>query len=299
VLHGVVEQGASLEGWIVSAATADEENLCLVYDSLTLGGNWADVVIALDAGATIADASARLREPNTAGDRITAPAAVGETIATADWVITINQVIEGQDVYNLFPGDDYRTTALGDTYAAGLPYWVGLNVTISNNRTGGACGFFPSTAFIAVDGNDSTFDEAMVLTPPNPTVVGGYYPGGTREGWILIAMPVGYGLELVRFRPSDLSGETRYFTLTGSVGSVPPEAKSFAVGDIVEIIEDQVNLREAASTDSGIVVVLELGDRLVITGEGQEADGYTWYPVEREAGDQAGFVASHLLELVN
>ncbi|MCC6705350.1 MAG: hypothetical protein IT334_10770, partial [Thermomicrobiales bacterium] len=210
VLHSAVEPGASLEGWIVAAAEAGEGNLCLVYDSLTIGGNWADVVIALDAGARIADATERLRDPNQAGAAITAPAALGETVATEDWAVTVHRAIEGQDVYNLFPAADYRTTALGDTDQAGLPYWIGLEVTISSNRTGGDLNHFPATAFIPVDGADSQFLEALLLTPPNPNVVGGYYPGGTREGWMLIAMPVGYSLDLVRFRPSSVSGETRY-----------------------------------------------------------------------------------------
>ncbi len=299
VLHSAVEPGASLEGWIVAAAEAGEGNLCLVYDSLTIGGNWADVVIALDAGARIADATERLRDPNQAGAAITAPAALGETVATEDWAVTVHRAIEGQDVYNLFPAADYRTTALGDTDQAGLPYWIGLEVTISSNRTGGDLNHFPATAFIPVDGADSQFLEALLLTPPNPNVVGGYYPGGTREGWMLIAMPVGYSLDLVRFRPSSVSGETRYITLTGAAGSAPAEPKTFAVGDIVEISEEQVNLRSGPSTNDEIVKTLKRGDRLVITGESQDGSGHTWYPVTVQDSDEEGFVASHLIDPVD
>lgn len=299
ILHGNVEAGGSLEGWIVAASEAGEGNLCLVYDSLTIGGNWADVVIALDAGARRDDAADALQAVNEAGDDIAAPAAIGETVATSDWVVTIQQVIEGQAVYNLFPSEDYRTTALGDTDQAGLPYWIGLEVTITDNRTGGRVSHFPATAFVPVDSSDDPFVEALLLTPPNPTVVGGYYPGGTRNGWMLIAMPVGYSLDIVRFRPSDVSGETRYFTLTGAAGSsaASSEPKTFAVGDIVEINQDLVNLRAEPSTDSDVVAVLEGGDRLVITGEAQDGSGFTWYPVEAEEGGETGFIASHLLDL--
>ena len=298
ILHGTVQPGESLEGWIVAASEAGEGNLCLVYDSLTIGGNWADVVIALDAGARIADAGERLRSPNQAGGSITNPAAIGETMATDDWVVTVHRVIEGQAVYNLFPASDYRTTALGDTYQQGLPYWIGLEVTISDNRTGGDVNHFPATAFTPVGSSDDPFLEALLLTPPNPTVVGGYYPGGSREGWMLISMPVGYSLDLVRFRPSDLSGETRYITLTGAAGSTPPEPKTFAIGDIVEINQDQVNLRTGTSTKDEIVTTLELADPHEITGESQDGSGFTWYPVQVEETDDNGFVASHLIELV-
>lgn len=298
ILHGTVQPGESLEGWIVAAAEAGEGNLCLVYDSLTIGGNWADVVIALDADARIADTGERLRSPNQTGGSITSPAAVGEVIATDDWVVTAHQVIEGRAVYNLFPSTDYRTTALGDTFQQGLPYWIGLEVTISNNRAGGDLNHFPATAFIPVDGSDDPFLEALLLTPPNPTVVGGYYPGGTRRGWMLISMPVGYSLDLVRFRPSDLGSETRYITLTGAAGTAPAEPRTFSVGDIVTISEDQVNMRSGPSTNDDIVAILERGDRLVITGESREGSGFTWYPVEVEDSGDQGFVASHLIELV-
>lgn len=298
VLHGTVGPGEALEGWIVAASEAGEGNLCLVFDSLTLTGNWADVVIALDAGAQVADVTERVREPNEAGRSIGSPAGVGETVATDDWVVTILEVAEGQAVYNLFPAEDYRTTALGDTDQAGLPFWVGLRVSISNNRTGGGIGHFPANAFVPVDGADDRFLEALILTPPNPTAVGGYYPSGTREGWMLIAMPPGFSLDLVRFRPSDLSGESRWFTLTGVAGTGPAEPKSFAIGDLVSINQDQVNLRKGPSTSADIVTILRQGDRLVVTGEGEEADSFTWYPVQVEDSDDAGFVASHLIDLV-
>jgi hypothetical protein len=298
VLLGTVEPGASLEGWIVAAAEAGEGNLCLVYDSLTLSGSWADAVIALDAGARVPDTTDPIRARNEAGSSIGAPAGIGETVATDEWVLTIHEVREGQAVYNLFPAEDYRTTALGDTDQAGLPYWIGLRVTVSNNRTGGDIGHFPATALVPVDGADDRFVEALLLTPPNPTVVGGYYPGGTREGWLLIAMPPGFSLDIVRFRPSDLSGETRYFTLTGVAGSGPPEPRTFSVGDLVEIGEDQVNLRAEPSTSSEIVTVLRRGDRLAITGEDEEGDGFTWYPVEVEESGETGYVASHLIDPV-
>lgn len=295
-LNGLVQPGESLEGWIVMPAVAGEGNLLLLYDSITLTGDWADVVIALAEGAAIPDQADRAAEANDAGSGVDAPAAIGESVVTDDWAVTISQVIEGQAVYNLFPAEDYRTTALGDTDQAGLPYWIGLEVTITNNRTGGGAAFLPATAIVPVDTRGNPITDALMLTPPEPDLVGGYYPGGSRSGWILIAMPVGTALDLVRFLPYDTESDARFITLSGVAGTPAREEVTLAPGDTAVIIEDQVNMREEPSTGSDIVVVLTRGTELEVTGEAVEADGYTWYPVRNaETGDK-GFVVGQFLD---
>jgi hypothetical protein len=294
-LSGVVDPGASLEGWIVMPAVAGEENLLLIYDSITLTGNWADAVIALTSGASIPDQSEPVSGPNEAGSEIGAPAAIGERVVTEDWEVTVSQVIEGQDVYNLFPVEDYRTTALGDTDQAGLPYWVGLEVTVTNNRTGGEPAFLPATAFLPIDTQGNPIVDALLLTPPEPDIIGGYYPGGTRTGWVLIAMPVGTALDLVRFLPYETDGDARFITLTGAAGTPAREPVTFSTGDTAVITEDQVNLRKEPSTGGDIVTILTRGTELEITGEAVEADGYTWYPVRNPDTGDEGFVVVDFL----
>jgi SH3-like domain-containing protein len=115
---------------------------------------------------------------------------------------------------------------------------------------------------------------------------------------MLIAMPPGFSLDLVRFRPSDISRASRWFTLTGVAGTGPAEPKDFALGDLVSINQDQVNLRKGPSTSADIVTILKRGDRLVITGEGEQGDGFTWFPVQVDGADDTGYVASHLIDLV-
>ena len=136
-LDGTVAPGASLDGWIVAEAGAGESNLMLIYDSTSLDGTWADAMIALTPGATIADRDGRGEKTNAIGREVGAPAKMNERVVTREWAFTVEDVLEGQDVYNLFPPEDYRTTALGDTDTAGLPYWVAIKVTITNNRGGG------------------------------------------------------------------------------------------------------------------------------------------------------------------
>ncbi|MGH2550313.1 MAG: DUF4352 domain-containing protein, partial [Thermomicrobiales bacterium] len=143
-LEGMVDPGASIDGWVVYSVPADEGNLILVYDSTTIDGDWADALIALTPGATIADRG-QGEAPNDLGKEITGPAAINEKVVTDGWSFVVDQVLEGQDVYNLFPSSDYRTTALGDTDAQGLPYWVGIHVEITNNSAGGGAAFLSQT----------------------------------------------------------------------------------------------------------------------------------------------------------
>src|SRR6478609_3437058 len=63
-LDGTVEPGASLDGWIVAEAGAGEGNLMLIYDSTSLDGTWADAMIALTPGASIADRDGRGEKTN-------------------------------------------------------------------------------------------------------------------------------------------------------------------------------------------------------------------------------------------
>jgi hypothetical protein len=287
-LEGTVEPGASIDGWVVSSVPADEGNLILVYDSTTIDGDWADALIALTPGATLADRE-QGEAPNDLGKEITAPAAVGEKVVTDGWSFVVDQVLEGQDVYNLFPASDYRTTALGDTDAQGLPYWVGIHVEITNNSAGGGAAFLSQTAFTPVMNDGDQVPDALILTPPSPDITGYSYPGGARNGWVLFAMPVGLALDIVKFQPFGTDSEARYITLSGAAGSVRPEL-TFTVGETVITIEDRVNLRKEPSTDSDIVEELPAGTALEITGEKVEGSGHTWYPVKDPKTGKEGYV---------
>jgi hypothetical protein len=287
-LDGVVDAGASLDGWVVASVPADEGNLMLVYNSATIDGNWADALIALSAGAAIADRE-QGEAPNDTGKEIAAPAAINDRVVTDQWAFTIDQVLEGQDVYNLFPASDYRTTALGDTDAQGLPYWVGIHVSITNNQAGGGAAFLSQTAFMPVMTGGQSIPDALILTPPSPDITGYFYPGGGREGWVLFAMPVGFALDIVQFKPLGTDEGARYVTLSGVAGSDIPELE-FTVGETVITTEDKVNLRKEPSTDSDIVEELSAGTALEITGEKVEGSGYSWYPVKDPETGKEGFV---------
>jgi len=74
------------------------------------------------------------------------------------------------------------------------------------------------------------------------------------------------------------------------------EGGDFAVGDFVMVVEGGVNMRAEATTGSDILVELEGGDVLEITGGPEEADGYVWYEVIVSDTGEVGWVASDFLE---
>lgn len=74
-------------------------------------------------------------------------------------------------------------------------------------------------------------------------------------------------------------------------GTIGPGAQVVVVGTG----EDGLNVREAATTDSEVLGSFPDGTTMTITGESQEADGFTWWPVE--VNETTGFVAADFIEL--
>lgn len=64
---------------------------------------------------------------------------------------------------------------------------------------------------------------------------------------------------------------------------------------IVGTGEAGLNVRASASTEAEVVNSLPDGTSLTITGEAQEAGGFTWWPIE--SGDVTGFVVEDFIEL--
>ncbi|HEY7032961.1 MAG TPA: SH3 domain-containing protein [Thermomicrobiales bacterium] len=299
-LDGVVAPGDTKEGWIVGGAASDEKDLLLLYDSVTLTGNWADRVFALQDGATVADVAARSVKLNKTGRKPDAPAGLNDVMATRDWAIEVLQVATGQDVYDLYPSSDYRTTALADSQnGADIPYWVAFKVKVTNNRTGGAPAYLPPTAFMLADPDGKPVSDVLTLTPPDPDAAGAYYPGASREGWVAFEQPTDYPGALIRFLPYQTDADPRYFTWNADAETAAgqPTATSgpIGAGTTVVVTDDGVRMRAQPSTSAEIVEELAQGTELTVTGPSGQADGLTWFPVADPATGKAGFVAADYL----
>lgn len=86
----------------------------------------------------------------------------------------------------------------------------------------------------------------------------------------------------------------------GATGTPEPAAddETFAEGDTVVANDDNVRVRAEASTGADILGAYPTGTEFEITGEPEDADGFTWYPVEvTDDGETVtGFVVEDFLD---
>src|SRR5918993_6078477 len=66
-LEATLNPGETTEGWVAFGIPLEERSLLLIFDSLEIGGSWADRVLAIQDGAQIPDRSQRTAEANDAG----------------------------------------------------------------------------------------------------------------------------------------------------------------------------------------------------------------------------------------
>lgn len=214
VLDLTLAPGESTAGWIAFGIPVEESSLLLLFDSLELGGSWADRVLAIQDGAHIPDLPQRPAEPNSAGTNFSSAVGIGEVAVTDQWSVELLDVVTGADAFNLV---DYRTGALGVGDAAGEDgsVWTALRFRVQNAQSGGELAYFPANAFVLVDNAGNPLLDVATLTPPRPDAAGGYYPGAQRDGWVMFDVPVDYATATVRFLPfahTATSLDPRFFT---------------------------------------------------------------------------------------
>jgi len=214
-LNQAVEPGQSASGWVAFGVPASEGSLLLIFDSLELGGSWADRVLSLQEGAAIADLAQPAAALNDAGVDSIASLGPGSTAITEQWSVELMNVVSGGDAFNLV---DYRSGALGvgDANGEDGSLWVALQFRIQNVAAGGQAAYFPANAFTLVDEAGTPLTDVMTLTPPFPDAAGDYYPGAIREGWVMFDVPLEYTASTVRFLPFAHTAPTldpRYFSL--------------------------------------------------------------------------------------
>ena len=137
-------------------------------------------------------------------------------------------------------------------------------------------------------------------TAPTPTVIVGEVAGGSDQ--ITAASPTAVTQTLPNpTTPIDPAAVIPTATVPAGAGTEPTSAPvdsgeiaEFAVDSEVQVIEEDVNLRSDASTAGDALDVLGTGDILTITGPPEEADGYTWYPVD--FGGVSGWVADEFID---
>lgn len=298
-LQAVVAAGESAEGWIPLLVSAPGPAI-LRFDSPLTNSTWAQATFALG------DASARTGSaPPAAGNDATdigqdpaSPAAIGQTVRTGGFDVTVQDVIYGQEV---FDRSDGRVQALGSGYG-GIGEMVAVHVAVTNVSAFPA--FFSTSALQIADPGGAPWDHTLALTPPEPDVSREYLPGASGEGWASFELPAYGSPDLIRILPFAVGGSPRYVAFDGggiaADGSADEDTAGgvtgAAAGDIVRTSEDLVNLRAEPATDAEVVEELPQGTALTVTGDPVDADDYTWLPVDVVESGNSGYVAEDFVE---
>ena len=222
-IDATVEVGASHEGWVVLAAPTDAPDPLLLFDSLSISGNWADRAFALGPEPVVPPPAPAAEPRNEVGADPADPAAVGERVVTGAWAVEILEVSVGDAVYALYPVSDYRTTALGAAAASdpddadgdGAVGWLAVRVRVTNLETDRVTAHLPATALVLAGADGEAIPDTIVLTPPSPDASGAYVPGTAREGWVAFELPAGADIAAVRFLLHRTGDDPRYLVIEG------------------------------------------------------------------------------------
>ncbi|MEJ7763154.1 MAG: hypothetical protein WKF80_10230, partial [Thermomicrobiales bacterium] len=193
----------------------------LLFDSLSISGNWADRTFALAEGEVPGPSDDAPMAANDTGADPAAPVGVGEVVVTDEWAVELLEVVSGNGVYALYPASDYRTTALGAAAASdpgdadgdGAIGWLAIRVRVTNLETGEATVHLPATAMVLSGADGEPIANTIVLTPPSPDASGPYVPGIAREGWVAFELPASAEVAGVRFLPFLTGDDPRYLAV--------------------------------------------------------------------------------------
>ncbi len=84
---------------------------------------------------------------------------------------------------------------------------------------------------------------------------------------------------------------------TPDAGGDTTTSGTFAEGDTVIVTDNDVNMRDAASTTGNIVDTLPEGTELtIVSATSEEADGYVWWNVEDPLNATTGWVVEDFIE---
>lgn len=290
--------GETFTGWTGGLAN-DVSNVVLIFDpAISIGTRYA-ASFALTGEAALPAYEAPSTDPVDAGTSIETPAAIGETVRTAIWDVTVNNSIDSSTYFDV---SDYRVRALGAPAPGDPNSWqaIGLDVTIRNISS--TPQFFSWTALELIDTDGSPWDHLLAMTQPHPHISIELLPGATANGWYGIWLQPWATTALLRLRDSTLTEDFRFISLDGTSGAAAPaqdetpsDPLDLATGDAVVVGADPLNLRSSASTGGDIVVELAPGTQLIVAGDVVEADGYRWYPVEVAETGQTGYVVEDFI----
>lgn len=304
-LNVLLQPDKVFTGWTAGLVN-DLSNVITLFDpAISVGPRFA-ATAALTDGAALPTFETTDDGPNDVGTSIEAPASLGEAVRTDAWDITITETV-GSDIY--YELSDYRVRALGPP-VGGSDSWLALGLDITIKNASNTPNFFSWTALELVDDGGVPWDHLLAMTQPIPPASVELLPGASSTGWYGIWLQSWATTSLLRFTASVSQDDSRYISLDGTTGQLTSDSESatpepnvtetlvdldLAPGDIVQVGDDPLNLRGDASAEADVVVELDPGTQLAVTGDLIEAGGYRWYPVEVVETGETGFIADNFV----
>lgn len=305
--ESMLESGQIVDGWIVFLGDGDSRPVLWYADALSRV-DWRDAAFALHDESIVPDIQPVDVSAIVAGLTPDAPATAGQSVLAGDWVVTLDEVIEGQAVADR-GGAGLKAFVRSQPKA--VPGFLAARLTIENASDRPA--LFPPSAVQIADATGDPWVHILALTPPAPDVSAVLLPGVSFDGWVAFQRAaynddgiVDAPAALLRVLPLPLVDEARWIaveaattpTASPAATRVPEsEGEDWAEGDTAIIADDRVNLRADASRTATVVAELSKGTHVAITGNAVEADGDSWVPVTVEASGQHGYVAAAYLSV--
>ena len=206
-----LQAGARSEGWHAFLVGVEERNLMLMARPLgtaTLDAPRAYIALEPDA-RVLADLALADLPRNDLGMALSQPAPLGAAVITAEWELTVEQVLHGEAAWQrVLEANRYHKEPRD-----GMMYWlVFARVRHIGIREGP---HFMSHSYFEMVVNDGEYLRSAVGVRLEPRLYGELFPDGELSGWLVFETPLDethpiLALREAAFRPS----YARYLALT-------------------------------------------------------------------------------------
>ncbi|NNJ12017.1 protein kinase [Chloroflexales bacterium ZM16-3] len=191
-----------------------EGKLILHVDDLA-NSDTKPIFVAIDQGAAITvDPALRAIKPTALGKDLREPAAIGETVTTEDYEVTVREMVRGDEAYQRL----LEANSFNKPPKEGTEYLLAF-VEVRSIGTKDETVMVSDSNFYSVVGDAADVEATELkyasLVEPEPTMPFYLYPGGQSAGWVAVAIPKDTPSALLVFGPSFSSNElnTRYFAI--------------------------------------------------------------------------------------
>ncbi|MFP4344358.1 MAG: hypothetical protein ACLFU8_06690 [Anaerolineales bacterium] len=197
-----------VEGWTVFLAPAGEGNPMLVFREYETDDRYR--YVALEENARILVDLALDEIPVTStGTTPKQAAALGETVTTEDWEITLEEVVTGEEAWEIL----YEANSHNDPPAEGLEYVL---ASVRARYIGVDEGPAPILAvdFATLGSDRQRYASPSVVEPQPAFSSHSLYPDGSFTGWVALLVNEGAEEPVLIVEPGYDDADRRYLRLT-------------------------------------------------------------------------------------